>query len=223
MSSVPEESLWFKLASHVEVIVPGAWAGFLLVLLAAYYAGDRTHKLIEDVGTVLVIPIVFFVGVVFYLVYRVIIGEWVLYPIRHAVHGVLDWAWRRRAAKENDFISFTRLLARMGVGFGSRRQVYSAVRDLDCVLEPAQRERLDFLHATYHLFYISALELLAAGAYRWGKNDHDGPTLVKLGLVLILVVFVADIKQDIWECRLLRTQETDAKLREFVQKLGFKG
>ena len=214
-----DDKLWSKLGSQIEALIPSAYAGIVLVVVAMHFEPQFTHSLIENVGSVLVIPVVLFVGLFFHLVYRVILGELVLYPVRHFLLSSVDHYWRKTRKKPDEFISFTRLLAKHGVAFGFRRQVYSSIRHIEGVLDQSLRDRFDLLHATYHFFYITSLEFLVAGVYaRYYKGVVARPYFL-VGALFLVFAFIADFRQDIWECRLLRAKENE--IDELLVRIGY--
>jgi hypothetical protein len=211
-----ERSLWTKLAPQIEMLVPGVWAGALAVGLMACVAPKETKQWLDTLGTALVLPVVAFVGVVLFLVYRVIVGEWLLYPLRHALLGVCDWIWRRRQGAKH--LSFTRLLASRNVPFFFRRYTYSAIRDAEGgPFTRSQRQHFDFLHATYHLFYVTGLELLAASLLTLAQPHQEG--LKFAGIAFLVLAFLADFRQDVWECRLMEMKPE--RLDDTLKLLGW--
>ena len=174
----------------------------------------------EAVGAVLLIPAVILIGVSIHLVYRIILGEWFLYPIRDLLRWLVDKAFQKWKGTQPGYISFTRLLGAHKVPFGYRRFTYSAIRGRDGVLEQQQRDRLDVLHATYAFFYLSAFECGVAAVYAQRSGAGDWKALAGLSAIMIVCAFGADLKQDIWECRLIRRNSAD--LKTFVEALGFK-
>ncbi len=214
------ENLWSKLGSQIEILVPSAYAGITFVVIAIYFNAQGTRSLIENIGSVLIAPSVLFLGLLFYLIYRAILGEFLLYPLRHLLLLPADYLWRSARHKPEEFLSFTRLLAERKVGFGFRRQVYSSIRDVEGVFDQSLRDRFDLLHATYHFFYISSLELLGAGAYAWYHSGFESKPFFQAGIALLILAFIADFRQDIWECRLLRTKANE--IDALLVRIGYK-
>jgi hypothetical protein len=202
---------------QVETVLGGTYAGLLLSMLSAYYSPDLTQKTVSALGTVLAPLTAVFVGIGIYMFYRVILGECLLYPARHSLHWLIDEVCRKWRGEPDGFISFTALLASEGVPFGLRRYIYSELRNSADIFADGQRQRFDMTHATYHFLYITAVEFGVAAWYR--RKAPDWGLLAAVAAAALVAVFIADIRQDSWECWLLRQKRTEVK--NLVQKFGF--
>jgi hypothetical protein len=188
----------------------------VFALLSAYSNPVLTQNVVSALGNVLSPIVVVVVGAAIYLAYRIILGEWILYPTRHGIHFLLDK--RRRRNAPDAFISFTALLAAEGVPFGMRRYAYSEIRDCEGILDHSTRERLDLIHATYHFLYLTSVESIVAAWYiaHYANSIHNWKALSVISGICIVAAFVADIRQDSWECRLLRQDRN--QLRQFLKE-----
>lgn len=179
MESDVTSSLWERLALPIETVVGGLFSGGLFTFLAAYCEPENTKKVVDALGSVIAPIVLLLVGSFFYLFYRVLLGEFMLYPFRHWIHDRID-AWHRRR-QPLEFWSFTALLADEGVSWGIRRRVYSALRNCEEVFDPRERQQMDLLHATYHVFYLTFLGTLATAplpALRfWSTGDRVGQAM----------------------------------------------
>jgi hypothetical protein len=204
---------------QIQILIGGLYAGSLFALLASYCQPELTKRIVDALGSALAPLSTLLVGIGIYVFYRVLVGELVLYPVRHAIHFLLDKYVRRRNKDPKGFISFICLLGDCGVDWGKRRFVYSEIRDSGKFLDKARRQRLDLIHSTYHLLYLTALEVGVAALY---QRPADGwRTLLIVALIFLVGAYIADLRQDSWECWLLRR---DMKgLNAFLQSLGFPG
>ena len=67
-------SFWSRITPYTETLLAGSYAGCLVAFLAAHYSPDETKGLVDALGQAIVLPLVIFVGVAAYLIYRQILG-----------------------------------------------------------------------------------------------------------------------------------------------------
>ena len=153
--------------------------------------------------------------------YREVLGEYILYPMRHTIHTGIDrtrrWIDRKRGRSPREYGSLTAFLGQLGVPLGNRRWVYRTLQTTSFV-DSKGSLRFALFHAEAHVLYISSLQLGALGVYQALVGEACAWLLV-LSLVLLAICFLIDIRHDTLETLLLRQKRE--KLRKYLGELGF--
>ncbi|HEV8414597.1 MAG TPA: hypothetical protein VGQ49_13460 [Bryobacteraceae bacterium] len=191
----------------IEILLPSLIAG----ALAAYCNPKLTKDMIAELGATLVPIVTLSIGFIIYIFYRVILGEWALYPFRHGLHRILCWVSRK--TNPEAFLSFTALLAAEGVPRWRRRLVYSQLRAAEDFFDESTRQRLDLTHATYHCLYLTAVETGVASAYLH-LIGSDWKVLASIAGISLIAAYIADLRFDSWECKLMLAKRD--KLRQLL-------
>ena len=63
-----------------------AYSGLILLLLAVWLEPERIGPVLEDLGVFLTAMVVGVVGIAAYVLYKELLGEFLLYPARHMLH-----------------------------------------------------------------------------------------------------------------------------------------
>ena len=196
------------------------YSGLLFFLVAASLEPVQTKQLIESLGPVLTPLVALVLGVAVYVLYKELLGEMVLYPVRHMLHtmgGRICHRIRlRTAAAQGTVGSVPALLGSLKVPFGQRQWAYRCLRATSFVT-PERNQLLDLLHSEIHVIYVSAVQLAAAGFYRgWLRQPSQGWFLA--ALVLLIVALVVDWRADYLDAAYMRTQR--AALANALRSLG---
>lgn len=188
------------------------YAGFLL--LGVFLLTSDTSKLkpaIEAAGSVLGPIVVLAAGAGIYVLYRYLLGEWLLFPLAHG----LDWLMWKVFPRSLEPVSPIWYLARLGVRFGSRRLAYNTVRRAG--LEPAIAERLDVAHSEAHMPYLTAVIFIAS----YGTFARQEVLLLWLGLLTLAAALANDVRQHREELPTLKGHLSERKLQELLKTHGF--
>ncbi|MBL8860567.1 MAG: hypothetical protein JNK02_01020 [Planctomycetes bacterium] len=188
------------------------YAGFLL--LGVFLLTSETSKLksaIDAAGSVLGPIVVLAAGAAIYVLYRYLLGEWLLFPLAHG----LDWLMWKFSSRRHEPVSPIWYLATLGVRFGNRRLAYNTVRRAG--LEPGIAERLDVAHSEAHIPYLTAVILIAA----YGTFARQEVVLLWLGLFTLAAALANDVRQHREELPTLKASVPEQKLKELLKKHGF--
>lgn len=196
------------------------YGGFLLVGILSLIEQEFVKSSIAAAGSVLAPLVVFFVGVCIFVVYRYVLGEFILYQLTHATHKILD----RCMYGKGEVSSPTGYLQSLGVSWWQKRTAYTDIRRE--LFDKEQQERLDLAHSEIHVLYITAIEFFAAAAYLYlsinGSSRPFSITFFLVGAVLTLIAAsITDIQQHRIEYRLLRYGIEFDRLVGFLRKRGY--
>lgn len=196
----------------VNNILRYGYSGFLMVGIISLVDPNILEKAIKASGPVVTPLAIFFVGTCIFVVYRYVIGEFLLFPIMHLFHWVVDKVIGGTSSP-------TGYLGELGVIFGERRAAYSEIRrDL---LKDEERERFNFAHSETHILYITAIELGVAFLII-DKNTFSLLYFFLFGAILtFLSAIITDIQQHRVEYKILRHFYKRDKLIEFLTKRGY--
>jgi hypothetical protein len=194
------------------------YGGFLLVGIVSLIEPEIVKLAVEATGSIVSPFVIFFVGTCIFVVYRYVLGEFILYRLTHAIHGI----WDRCFSGEDGVSSPTGYLGSLGISWWQRRVAYNEIRR--GLFKDEQRERLDLAHSEIHIVYITAVELIATWLYlraRGNPYPFSGAVIPVAAVLTLIAAIVADIGQHRIEYRLLRYGIESDKLREFLHERGF--
>lgn len=198
------------------MLLPSVFAGGLFSLLGAYCNPQLAQSTISTLGSTIAPIVLVVVGFITFIFYRFMLGENILYPLRHGIHRLYCSLWRRHHPEA--FVSFISLLANEGVPWGQRRFMYSELRDSELFFAPDTRQRLDLIHASYHCLYLTAFETVVAAWYQ-SRVTAEWRWLLVIGIVAFISAYWVDLRFDTWECKLLLSKRAD--LQSFLSTRGF--
>lgn len=196
------------------------YGGFLLVGILSLIEPKIVKSSIAAAGSVVAPLVIFFVGVCIFVIYRYVLGEFILYQLMHAIHKILD----RYMYGKRKVSSPTGYLQSLGIGRWQKRTAYTEIRRE--LFEKDEQERLDLAHSEIHVLYITAIEFFAAATYLYlSTNGSSRPFLMAfflVGAVLTLIAaIITDIQQHRIEYRLLRYGIKFDELAGFLRKRGY--
>jgi hypothetical protein len=145
------------------------------------------------------------------------IGEFILFPLQHLIHEILDTRLLNRASSEST--SPIRLLQAIGVDLGHRRFAYNSLKD-ELLLEQ-RRSPVALIHAEVGMLYVTAIELLGAAlvvAFGWSQPFSASPLLL-VGSLSLMAALASDTKQHVQEAAQLR-QIGAAEVTRFLTEKG---
>lgn len=191
------------------------YGGFLLTGIVSLLHPEILKKTIESTGNVVTPLIIFSIGACIYIMYRYVIGEFLLYPFTHFVH----FLWDKIHKKNRVSTSVTGYLAKLGVKFGNRRQAYTEIRR--SLLSEKIKNRLDVAHSETHILYITVLELFVLSVYLQQSNK---PFIIFLliSLIAFISAICADIQQHQIECRIIKFELPKSDLLPFLSSRGYR-
>jgi hypothetical protein len=195
-----------KLESQIETMIPGSYAGALLLIGAVCFAPTWTKSKIEAAGTALLLPTLFLLGLSAFIIYRRIIGQGCLYWLRVQ----LMWCWdkkRMKAHPKNDrfwYFSHKFLLEDLGVRPLFWRAAYHTIREVPGVLDEQEIARLDMAHTEIHFLYLSGLAGLVGSCIAYWRSTNEWLSLLLVGILFIVVAIIVDIYFDIQELRIIQ-------------------
>jgi hypothetical protein len=170
-------------------------------------ASEPIKVAVEAAGPVLGPMVIFAVGAAIYVMYRFLLGEYLLYPLSHFV----DWATSARNRSNAAAISPVWHLRQQGVPRRALRDAYNAVRR-QC-MGPGMIERLNLAHAEAHVLYLTAIVLISFGyCARISLFEIVG------GVVLVVALF-NDVRQHREE--MPEFLESLVANPDFLKKQGF--
>jgi len=189
------------------------YAGFLLLGVFLLTADDasKLKVAIDAAGSVLGPLVVLAVGAAVYVLYRYLLGEWLLFPLAHGLDWLIWKVWPGTAEP----VSPIWYLAKLGVRFGNRRLAYNTVRRQG--LEPVIAERLDVAHSEAHIPYLTAVVLMAS----YATFASTKVLLFWFGLVALAAALANDVRQHREELRTLKAALPEDKLEDLLKKHGF--
>ena len=167
------------------------------------------------------LSVISLVGIAAYVLYKELLGEFLLYPARHMLHTAAAKAVHRarqgRAPEAGSVGSVPALLGSLGVPIGQRQWVYRSLRTTTLLSEP-QKRSLDLFHSEIHVLYISAVELLAAGAYG-ATTQKPVAWAFWLAGALLFSAYIIDWRMDFLDAAFMRNQRI--AVSKALEELGF--
>jgi len=196
-------------------IIRYGYGGFLLTGIVGLFQPEILKKTIESTGSVVTPLIIFSIGACIYIMYRYVIGEFLLYPFTHFIHFLWDFFHK----KNRSATSVTGYLAELGIKFGNRRQAYTEIRR--SLLSENIKTRLDVAHSETHILYITVLELFVLSIHLQQSNE---PFIIYLliSFVAFVSAICADIQQHQIECRIIKFELSKSELLPFLLSRGYR-
>src|SRR5437660_1697362 len=127
---------------NLSLLLRYGYSGFLLVGILLFVNPRAIKTVTDNSGPVLAPPLVLAVGACIYVVYRYIVGEWILFPLTHWIDERISVASAATA------LSPIRHLRQLGIRERELRAAYNALRHE--ALDEKVRKQLDFAHAEIH-------------------------------------------------------------------------
>ena len=138
----------------ISKIIRYGYGGFLLVGIILLFNPQLINEIIKSAGPVVAPIAIFSLGACIYIFYRFVLGEFIIYPISHLVHRIIDLL--NSKSKVSGTIGFLR---KNKVSFWQRRAAYNLIRWE--FLDDKNKKRLDYAHSEIHILYITAVEFMA--------------------------------------------------------------
>jgi hypothetical protein len=204
-------------AITINNILRYAFGGFLLTGIGLIYHADALKRTIESAGSVVAPLVVVAVGAAWYCFHRYVLGEFVIYPLTHIVHDIVDRGFGRGSTNP------VRLLKSLGVRLGERRSAYTDIRrNIDQIANRPLLERLDLLHAEYHVLAMTA-EITLIGAIHGFTQPvpHTPVSLLAVSIVSAIAAVSMDIQMHRGEHRVLTRAVGTEQLKTFLRDHGY--
>lgn len=195
-----------------------AYGGFLLVGLATVFAPNAVRQALTVAGPAVSLLVIFFAGACIYVVNRHVLGEFLVYPLMHVVHAILD----RLTLGQDQSSSVLHFMGTLGVPLLARRAAYTQIRRE--FLTGPLRVRLDLAHTEVHVLYITALEFTGASLYlflRTAPDVRNALVCLSIGILVLIAGFITDIQQHKLEYGILTHAFTNDALSTFLSGRGF--
>lgn len=198
----------------ISQIIRYGYSGFLLTAAMSVLTPQTLKTAVEAAGSVVAPLTVFAVGAAIYVMYRYVIGEFVLFPLAHLIHAGHD-----RIFKYTESTSPIGFL-RDGVRFGQRRAAYTTIRRH--FFDDQQRERLDWNHSEVHVLYLTAVIAACVAVFVCMMKEPPANALAICALsgVLFWVAgLIRDISVHMSEGRLFKANKQE--VLECLRQHGF--
>jgi hypothetical protein len=199
---------------NLSLLLRYGYSGFLLVGILLFTKPSAIKTVTDNAGAVLSPLLVLAVGACIYVVYRYLLGEWVLFPLMHR--------WDRFTTRTPASAALSPVwhLARLGVGESELRTAYTAVRRE--LLKDEVREQLDFAHTEIHILYITCIELIPLSIFLASIGAYGrGFLTLGLGLFVLFAAVTADTQQHRSELRTISSTFTEEQIKQFLRVRGF--
>jgi len=211
-----EDTIIARLGVTPEQFVGYAYAGLLLVLIAAVVEPTAVKEIVGTLGGFLSAIVGLALGIGVYTLYFRILGEFLLYPVHHLAHLALD---RMRGKSGLQHSSCVAYLGALGVQVGQRRAAYQAVKA--AFFPQSDRRRIQLLHGELHVLYLTAVETAAAAIYLLTKDRSSN---VKAWFAFSAVCYIAgllgDLHQHTLECYMLKAHP-QRNVLSFLAEAGY--
>jgi hypothetical protein len=198
---------------NLSLLLRYGYAGFLLVGILLFINPSAIKTITDNAGTVLSPLLVLAAGACIYVVYRYVVGEWILFPLSHCIDGIVS---RGHSPVRSPIL----YLLRLGVKLTDLRPAYNALRHE--VLEEKTRNQLDFAHAEIHVLYITCIELMGLAIYLTviGAKTHVYLILI-IGIVILCGAISTDIQQHRSELRTIQSAVSVEEIERNLRARGF--
>ncbi|HEX9670795.1 MAG TPA: hypothetical protein VGC93_15085 [Thermoanaerobaculia bacterium] len=203
------------LAVTPEQLLGYAYAGLLSAVIAAALEPSRVQGFVGSLGGLLASLAALGIGVGIYVLYFKVVGEFLIYPLQHALHRLVDYARGRRAAFSTSSVAY---LGYLGVRFGHRRAAYEAIKAF--FFEGKARRRIQLAHGELHVLYLTAVEAAAAASYLAGHKRPYTHWLWSAAIVFGAAI-VADTRQHMIEASMLRAHDPE-EVQQFLSNGGYR-
>lgn len=189
----------------IDKIVRYGYPGFLILLILIVFE-DPTKTYIKEIGGFVTTIMSFTIGATFYVVYRYVLGEYVLFQLMHLIHLAYECITGRISSPH----SFLGQAEGVKAKWFRRRVLYNLLRRN--YFKSKQSKKYDFAHSEIHLVYITGV-LLAAVTFIY-RNDELIKNINSFWLwftpsLIITVAIVIDIQQHSAEYRRFKKEEDE--------------
>ena len=206
------------------------YPGFLVLLIIYAYDIAPLSKMITKENWELIMFFTFCFGTTFYIFYRYIIGELILYRLTNWVHKKLDKSKCKCTDKYNNTSMLLFLSKEMNVKEANSRTAYNYLRR--GLFSDKEIENFDFYHTEIYFLYMTTV--IGVGYYFLIfliKDEVIHPTLTLWIIGILVITFwiaamVVDIKQQTLERRFLEFGKSKKgipmkdELKVFLQGYG---
>ncbi len=201
----------------IDKLVRYGYPGFLILLTAILFECE-TKDYIKEIGGLVTTILSLTVGSAFYVVYRYIIGELVLYQAMHLIHNLYEQMTRKPSSPH----TFLRKIGKRKIGWFKRRVLYNLLRRN--YFEPEQSKKYDFAHTEIHLVYITGVILgLVTTMFRTDKlivlANSNGELWIASATIIIVAIMI-DIQQHSVEYRRFVAMKKD--ITKWIENNYFK-
>ncbi len=205
---------------NLSWVIRYGYGGALLYLILLIRDPASMKAYTESAGAVLAPLLLVGAGTCIYVVYRHLLGEWLLYPFAHRLDYYTARGNRDLTAGA---VSPIWWLAQRGVAKGARREAYTAVRRE--FLPADTRKQLDLAHSEVHVLYLTFIELFGLGAILLadGNRWHLALVVAVSGLVFLLAAWAADVRLHRHEFRSIVSTDQSKRdgLEAFLASRGY--
>jgi|WetSurMetagenome_2_1015567.scaffolds.fasta_scaffold16208_2 hypothetical protein len=210
-----EIDIYTKLGLNAERVAGYLYSGICISIVSTLIFPKEVSALISALGGVLSVLSVFAIGFATYVLYRYIIGEYLLFPLQHFIHRLLDYILGRSKKNPTSSIDF---IKNLGVPKGLRRDAYTAIRD--AFFNDETRARLDLVHGEIHALYITAVDSFLISGLSFLKPMYiPNWTWIFVGIFTLIGGLIADTHQHTIETRMIKAIDP-SKLKEFLRQDG---
>ena len=218
---------WKQFGLTLNHVFRYGFGGLLLFGIAAVLWPDYTQTRIAALGEVLAPLVAFSLGGAIYTLYRLLLGDWLIYWLVVSVHALLDsccahWTQDDVTCKLRYLSLHYKLNENWNLGWkkGCRtiawpflwpflaRRAFRVLRDNGAAFDEENRKRFELTHSEYHLVYISAFLLLIFALHQWWIVGTLTWVFALSSLALFLLGISADIILSRRECDELRVTRT---------------
>jgi hypothetical protein len=203
---------------NLSLVIRYGYAGMLFTTILLVLNRSFVKSLTESAGAVLTPFIVVTIGACIYVVYRHLLGEFILYRLAHF--------FDNRGSKKNrgttGALSPHGYLEQLGVPKRQRRDAYNAMRR-EYLSEPLKKQ-LDLAHAEVHILYITFVEGAGLAVYLpFSSSSWWTFWIVTISALLVLFCAIAaDIKQHRYELNSILSVKQIDELKSFLAARGYK-
>lgn len=208
-------SLLKSLGVTSEQMIGYAYAGLLAALCYAIVDAQSIKALIEALGAFLSTLVFLGLGIGIYTFYFLVLGEFILYPLQHLIHLLIDKICKQTGKKHTSAIS---LIGFFGVPLGYRRSAYEAIKSSFFNIE--DRKRIQLAHGELHVLYLTAVEFTVVAIYLRFFLGNTNPNIVILAIIAYIGALIGDIRQHSLEAYKLNSYGQE-KVKEFLSSQGF--
>lgn len=195
---------------NLSLLIRYGYSGLLLFGMLLLRYPQEIKSYVEGAGDILAPLVVFAIGACIYVIYRHLLGEWIIYPLAHCI----DWLTSKKNRSPNALSPFWHL-KNLGLPWQQRRDAYNAIRR-EFIPENLQKQ-LNAAHAEIHVLYITALELPILGILR--PDFTFWPYFV--ALFALMAAWAADIRQHRSELKSILATRPTVDLKDFLRSRGY--
>lgn len=203
-----------RLGVTPEQLIGYGYAGLLAMGILAQIEPINLQETIKVLGAFLTLIVALALGVGLYVFYFRILGEFILYPTQHLIHGLLDCARGKTGKKHTSCVHY---IGTLGVPLGCRRAAYEAIKA--SFYSEDECRRIQLSHGELHVLYLTAMETAGAAIYLSMQGKSIAPWSIA-AIVFYLGALLGDIKQHSMESIMLRARGEEF-LRKYLTRAGY--